>query len=139
MNVYSQIFRKTRSTGNRNNRSGTDYQRNRQQFTSNKSNSIFRFSNTNSQQFASNDSNSTFNSAQLTDCQARTADETLKSFQSINSLLLCDPSEVLLYSPRQAVTSYGIIRKNLNLGLNRDIEKAFSGIFDLSPSRQNGS
>ncbi|GBN01333.1 hypothetical protein AVEN_24150-1 [Araneus ventricosus] len=51
------------------------------QFTSNNSNSTFRFRNTNSHQITNNDSNSTFNSAQLTSFP----DETLKSFQSINN------------------------------------------------------
>ncbi|GBM05372.1 hypothetical protein AVEN_46903-1 [Araneus ventricosus] len=49
---------------------------NSQQFTSNNSNSTFRFSNTNSQQIANNHSNSTFNSAQFTGFPARTAAET---------------------------------------------------------------
>ncbi|GBM27268.1 hypothetical protein AVEN_127299-1 [Araneus ventricosus] len=44
---------------------------NRQQFTSNNSNSTLRFRNTNSQQITINDSNSTFNSAQLTGFPAR--------------------------------------------------------------------
>ncbi|GBM54331.1 hypothetical protein AVEN_263042-1 [Araneus ventricosus] len=39
---------------------------NRQQFTSNNSNSTFRVRNTNSQQLTNNDSNRTFNSPQLT-------------------------------------------------------------------------
>ncbi|GBM67447.1 hypothetical protein AVEN_265400-1 [Araneus ventricosus] len=39
---------------------------NRQQFTSNNSNSTFRFRNTNRQQITNNDSNSSFNSAQPT-------------------------------------------------------------------------
>ncbi|GBM93964.1 hypothetical protein AVEN_106931-1 [Araneus ventricosus] len=48
----------------------------RQQFTSNNSNSPFGFRNTNSQQMTNNDSNSTFNGAQLTGFPARTADQT---------------------------------------------------------------
>ncbi|GBN32421.1 hypothetical protein AVEN_169515-1 [Araneus ventricosus] len=68
-----------------------------------------QISNTNRQQFTNNDSNSTFNSAQLTGFPARTADKTPKSFQSTNTLPLCDPSAVLLYSARQAVTSHGIL------------------------------
>ncbi|GBM82026.1 hypothetical protein AVEN_94178-1 [Araneus ventricosus] len=76
---------------------------------------ILLIRNTNRQQFTSNNSNDTFNSAQLTGFPDRTADETPKSLQSINTLLLCDPSAVLLYSPRQAVTSHGITRKNLEL------------------------
>ncbi|GBM21615.1 hypothetical protein AVEN_172468-1 [Araneus ventricosus] len=55
---------------------------NRQQF------SAFRFSNTNSEQITKNDNNNTFNIAQLTGFLVRSADETRKSFQSINTLLL---------------------------------------------------
>ncbi|GBN57683.1 hypothetical protein AVEN_216002-1 [Araneus ventricosus] len=47
---------------------------------------LIQISNTNRQQFTSNNSNSTFNRAQLTGFPARTADETPKSFQSINTL-----------------------------------------------------
>ncbi|GBO18897.1 hypothetical protein AVEN_201044-1 [Araneus ventricosus] len=65
------------------------------------------FSNTNSQQITNNDNNSTFNSAQLTSFLARTADETLKSFQWINTTP-SDPNAVLIYSLRQAVTSHGV-------------------------------
>ncbi|GBM86294.1 hypothetical protein AVEN_207987-1 [Araneus ventricosus] len=48
---------------------------------------LIQVSNTNRQQFTSNNSNSTFNSAQLTGFLALTADEAPKSFQSIYTLL----------------------------------------------------
>ncbi|GBM96215.1 hypothetical protein AVEN_184308-1 [Araneus ventricosus] len=48
---------------------------------------FIQISNTNRQQFTSNNSNSTFDSAQPTGFAAHTADETPKSFQSINTLL----------------------------------------------------
>ncbi|GBL96338.1 hypothetical protein AVEN_238699-1 [Araneus ventricosus] len=60
---------------------------------------LVQISNTNRQQFTSNNSNSTFNSAQLTGLPARTADGTPKSFQSINTLLLFDPSAVFYSLP----------------------------------------
>ncbi|GBM50536.1 hypothetical protein AVEN_160753-1 [Araneus ventricosus] len=60
--------------------------RNRQQFTSNNSNSTFGFRSTNSQQITNNNSKSTFNSAKLTGFPALTADETPKSSQWINIL-----------------------------------------------------
>ncbi|GBL71343.1 hypothetical protein AVEN_16989-1 [Araneus ventricosus] len=75
---------------------------NRQQFTT------LIFSNTNSQQITSNDNDSTFISAQLTNFLARTPDETLKSFQWINTTL-SHPNAVLIYSLRQAVTSQSVL------------------------------
>ncbi|GBM99857.1 hypothetical protein AVEN_72761-1 [Araneus ventricosus] len=45
---------------------------------------LTQISNTNRQQFTSNNNNITFNRARLTGFSARTADETLKSIQSIN-------------------------------------------------------
>ncbi|GBM35600.1 hypothetical protein AVEN_121046-1 [Araneus ventricosus] len=69
---------------------------------------LIQISNTHRQQFTSNNSNSTFNSDKLTGFPVRTPDETPKTFQSINTLLLCDPSAVLLYSARQAVRHMGL-------------------------------
>ncbi|GBM97991.1 hypothetical protein AVEN_98529-1 [Araneus ventricosus] len=76
---------------------------NSQQFTSNNSNSTFRFNNTNSQQITNNDSDSTFNSSQLNGFPARTADST-SVFPVDQHTPLRDPSTVLLYSPQKAVT-----------------------------------
>ncbi|GBM35192.1 hypothetical protein AVEN_189943-1 [Araneus ventricosus] len=49
---------------------------------------LIQISNTNRQQFTSNNSNSTFNRAQLTGFPARTADKTPKLFQSINTQVI---------------------------------------------------
>ncbi|GBN24491.1 hypothetical protein AVEN_241313-1 [Araneus ventricosus] len=73
--LYSQIFRRTRSTGNRNNSLIQISNANRQQLTSNNSNSTFGFSSTNSQQITNNDSNSTYNSTQLTGFPPGTEDK----------------------------------------------------------------
>ncbi|GBN64937.1 hypothetical protein AVEN_23302-1 [Araneus ventricosus] len=83
----------------------------------------------------------------------RTADKTpkrdtkeVRSPKAINTfkvdqqtLLFCVPSTVLLYSPRQAVTSHAIIWINPDLGPNRDIEKipAFLRYHISSPKSAN--
>ncbi|GBM14473.1 hypothetical protein AVEN_101129-1 [Araneus ventricosus] len=71
----------------------------------------FETSNTNCQQTTNNDNSSALNSAQPTDPPppARTADETPKSLQMINTPLLWNASAVLSYSARQAVASHGNI------------------------------
>ncbi|GBM24533.1 hypothetical protein AVEN_217115-1 [Araneus ventricosus] len=59
--------------------------------------------NTSRQQSTSNNSNSTFNSAQLTDFPARTADETPKSLQSVNTLLLNTTRRLTAYYLAQRI------------------------------------
>ncbi|GBM96545.1 hypothetical protein AVEN_6305-1 [Araneus ventricosus] len=122
----TQVFRRTRSTGNRNNSSCIDKQRKQTIH----SNSTSRFRNRNIQQITNNDSNGTFNSGQLTGFPARSADETLKS-----SLL--SVASVYINVARLVVTSHGIISHVQDISSpNRDIGKmiAFSGIFDFSPT-----
>ncbi|GBN69980.1 hypothetical protein AVEN_240209-1 [Araneus ventricosus] len=102
---------------------------NRQQFTSNNSNSIFGFRSTNSQQITNNDSSITFNSAQLTGFPARTPDETPDSFLEGVRTPFIYPCSNGCYVTWKYLT-HSIISSP-----NADIEKmiAYSGIFDLSP------
>ncbi|GBO39773.1 hypothetical protein AVEN_202116-1 [Araneus ventricosus] len=74
---------------------------NRQQFTSNNSNSTFRFNNTKSQQITSKGSNRTFNSAQHTSFPAHTSDETPKS-----SLISVGSVYIPLLSGRDVTWNY---------------------------------
>ncbi|GBM77605.1 hypothetical protein AVEN_127513-1 [Araneus ventricosus] len=112
---------------------------NRQHFTSNNSNSTFRFRNTNSQKITNNDSNSTFSSAQLTDFPARTAEKTPKSFFKGVRTPKTSPTfgYLRLYTlARLVVTLHGIISCILHTSSpNRDIEKiiAFSAKFHFLP------
>ncbi|GBM48933.1 hypothetical protein AVEN_18432-1 [Araneus ventricosus] len=90
--------------------------------------------NTDSQQITNNDSDSTFNSAQLTGFPVRTAHETPKSFfESVRSPFI-DPCSTGCYVTWKYLTHSSISSPN------GDVEKmiAYSGIFDLSPSYQNG-
>ncbi|GBL84956.1 hypothetical protein AVEN_42215-1 [Araneus ventricosus] len=99
---------------------------NRQKFSSNNSNSTFRFRNTNSQQITNNDRNS---SAQLTGFPARTADETPKSFlEGVRTPFIypCSTGHDI---------TWNYLQHSSISSPNRYIVKmiAFSGIFDLSP------
>ncbi|GBO10753.1 hypothetical protein AVEN_200430-1 [Araneus ventricosus] len=107
---------------------------NRQQFTGNNSSSSFGFRNTNSQQITNNDSNSTFNSAQLTGFKARIADETPKSFLEGVRTPFTYPFSTGCYVTWKYPAHSSISSPS------GDFEKfiAYSGIFDLSPIRQNG-
>ncbi|GBN79723.1 hypothetical protein AVEN_23250-1 [Araneus ventricosus] len=104
---------------------------NRQQVTSNNSNSTLISNNTNSQQITNNDINSTFNSAQLNSFPARTANETPKSF-------LEGVRTPFIYFARLKIGWYVTWKYLVHSSIsypNGDIEKmiAYSGIFDLSP------
>ncbi|GBM40575.1 hypothetical protein AVEN_240316-1 [Araneus ventricosus] len=67
---------------------------------------LVQINNTNRQQFTSNNSNNTFNSAQLTGFPVRTADETPKSFQSINTTVIQSRSFYTLSDSRDVTRNH---------------------------------
>ncbi|GBN97271.1 hypothetical protein AVEN_188126-1 [Araneus ventricosus] len=103
---------------------------NSQQFTSDNSNSTFRFGNTNSQQIANNDSNSTFNNAQLA-LQTKFRSHFSRS-NHYSSVIQARSFYSLPDRQWRHMESSGKIWISAS---NRDIEKviAFSGTYDLSP------
>ncbi|GBO29582.1 hypothetical protein AVEN_265578-1 [Araneus ventricosus] len=98
---------------------------------------LIQISNTNSQQFTSNHSNGTFNSAELTGFPARTADETPKSFQSINTPLGSKLGPFILSLIGRDITWNHLVHSNVSPLLIQISRKGLH-ILESSICRQNG-
>ncbi|GBO19675.1 hypothetical protein AVEN_152072-1 [Araneus ventricosus] len=102
MKVYSQLCRKTRSTGNRETIDLAQISKVNRQQSGNNSSALCDLATQTVSKSLINDNNRIFSSAQLTRFLVRTADETPKKFQSINTLP--DPRPALILSDGRDVT-----------------------------------